>query len=110
MLCDEIDGRLAARDLQLVQDRADVPADRRLRDEQSVGDLPRGEALAETVEDVPLALGQLVLAPAHEPGLTPPGAGPEFADQPRGELAREGRLPLKDADERRAEPGRVHPL
>ena len=70
---------------------------RGLGDEQPLRDSSRRQPLTQAVEHVPLSRSEIVLAAAHEAALAPSGAGPEFANQPRGELTRERRLAAEDA-------------
>jgi len=68
----------------------------RRRDEEPVGRPAGGESLAQTIEHLPFAPGQIVLSPPHEGGL-PAHTCPELANQTRGELTRKRRLAAEDA-------------
>ena len=83
---------------------------RRLRDEEALGDEPGGEPFAQAVEHVPFAPREIVFGSADGACVPEPRTCAELPDQPSGELPRECGLAAQDADERRAEPGRVHSL
>src|SRR3954471_13760821 len=96
-LLEELDCFLAARDAQLLQDLGHVSTNRHRRDRQAVGDLRSGEPVVQELEYLPLALGQLDAALAHQRQAPSLPARAELLDQTRDQAAWQRCLPLEHA-------------
>jgi hypothetical protein len=96
----DVDGGLAVADAELADRRRGVAADGHGRDAQAPRDLPRGQALAQGLEDLPLALAEGDgERGTHARAAAQPGDA-QLVEQPRDEAAGDRGLAGEDAQQR----------